>query len=173
MKILIPVDGSQLSLDALTYGLRLVREGLRARFVLANVQEPASFYEIITTRDPVAIEIASAEAGQHLLVPAAEMCRAAGVDFELEVGLGDPVNMLNEIVENYQCDAVIMGARGRGDVRSALLGSVSHRMAHDAGVPVTIVKHPEPDEDVALDADALDAKARNESVDAPAAASRG
>ena len=157
MKILIPVDGSGLALDALSHALQLVREGLSADFVLANVQEPASFYELFTTRDPEVVRVASAEAGAHMLEPAAARCREAGVAFELEVGLGDPVNTLNDIVERFQCDAVIMGAKGHGAMSSALLGSVSQRMTHDARVPVTIVKHPEFDEardsDMAGDAD--------------------
>ena len=48
MKILLPVDGTELSLHETRFALQLVREGLRASFVLANVQEPASFYEIVT-----------------------------------------------------------------------------------------------------------------------------
>ena len=50
MKILLPVDGSGLSLHEVRFALRLVKDGLKASFVLANVQEPASFYEIITAR---------------------------------------------------------------------------------------------------------------------------
>ena len=42
IKILIAVDGSALSLDAVHHVLRLVQDGLRASVVLANVQEPAS-----------------------------------------------------------------------------------------------------------------------------------
>jgi len=34
-----------------------------------------------------------------------------------------------------------MGARGRGALRSALLGSVSQHVVQQASVPVTIVKH--------------------------------
>ena len=140
MKILLPIDGSTPALAAVQHTLRLVQQGLDAELLLANVQQPATFYEMLTTRDPEVVKRASAEAGLHLLRPAAELCRAAGVAFELEVALGEPANTLNEIVDRFACDAIVMGARGHGAVSSALLGSVSQQVTHDARVPVTIVK---------------------------------
>ncbi len=140
MKILLPIDGSTPALAAVQHALHLVQVGLDAELLLANVQEPATFYEMLTTRDSEVVKRASAEAGLHLLQPAAELCRAAGVAFELEVALGDPANTLNDIIDRFQCDAVVMGARGHGAMSSALLGSVSQQVTHDAQVPVTIVK---------------------------------
>ena len=46
MKILLPVDGSEPALDAVRHALHLRREGLKASFVLATVQEPAYLYEM-------------------------------------------------------------------------------------------------------------------------------
>lgn len=140
MKILVPVDGSEVSLDAVRYAVRLQREGLRASVVLANVQEPASLYEMVVAHDIAVIERVSAEAGAHVLAPAEALLREAGVSFESEVARGDPAHTLVDILERYGCDLVLMGARGLGSMRSALLGSVSHEMLHAAGVAVMIVK---------------------------------
>lgn len=140
MKILLPLDGSEPALDAVRHALHLVREGLRAEFVIANVQEPTFLYELVLAPDAEVLERAWGAAGAHALEAGAALLQAAGIAFESEVATGDPAHTLVEIVERYGCDAVIMGARGQGRLRRAMLGSVSHEMLHAAPVPVTIVK---------------------------------
>jgi nucleotide-binding universal stress UspA family protein len=148
MKILLPVDGSEISLEAVRYAVRLARSGLRLKAVVANVQEPASLYEMVVAHDAEVIDRISAEAGTHALAPAETLLKQAGIPYESAVAKGDPAHTLVDILERYGCDMVIMGARGMGTLRSALLGSVSHEMLHAAPVPVMIVK-PEDTETVA------------------------
>jgi nucleotide-binding universal stress UspA family protein len=38
------------------------------------------------------------------------------------------------------CEQIVMGTRGLGLVPEILLGSVARRVAHEATVPVTLVK---------------------------------
>lgn len=140
MKILVPVDGSPLSLDAVRYAIGLVRQGLRAELLLANVQPPASLYEIVVAHDPDVIKDVSTGAGAHLLESARELCRAAGVPFDCEIVSGDPVRALCDLAEERGCAQIVAGAHGKGALASALLGSFSHALAHAAPVPVTIVK---------------------------------
>lgn len=143
MKILIPLDGSELALDAVHHALQLLREGLTASFVLATVQEPASMYEILLIPDAEARESVNQTVGAQALERGDALLTAAGATFEREVRSGYASTMLIEIAEDYGCDAIIMGANGKGALRSALLGSVSQAILHAATVPVTIVKHAE------------------------------
>ena len=140
MKILLPFDGSAVALDAVRFVIRLAGDGLATSVVLANVQEPASLYELMVAHDPQVIEQVSAAAGAHTLAPAQALLDAAGIGFESEVASGDPAHTLVDIVENYGCDLIVMGASGTSTLRSALLGSVSNEVLHAAGVPVMIVK---------------------------------
>ncbi len=141
LKILVAVDGSDLSLDAVRHTLALVRQGLAATVVLAHVQEPATLYEMVVSRDPDLIAAASLEAGLHLMAPARALVDAAGVPCESEVGVGDVAPTLADIAERKQCALIVIGARGQGAIASALLGSVSQALVHASPVPVTIVKH--------------------------------
>jgi len=143
MKILLPVDGSDISLEAVRFAVRLVRDGLKASMVLANVQEPASLYEMLVAHDAEVLDRISAEAGVHTMMQAEALLQQAGITYEREVAKGDPAHTLVDTLENYGCDLVVMGARGQGTLRSALLGSVSHEVLHAAGVPVMIVKPPQ------------------------------
>ncbi|MCW5223143.1 universal stress protein [Verminephrobacter aporrectodeae subsp. tuberculatae] len=158
LKILIAVDGSELSLDGVRHALTLIRQGLAATVVLAHVQEPATLYEMVTVRDPELIAAASLEAGEHLMARARALLEAAGVPCETAVGVGDVAHTLVDMIERSGCDLVIIGARGQGAISSALLGSVSQEVAHASPAPVTIVKHAEAPEAAAADNAAEDAE---------------
>jgi nucleotide-binding universal stress UspA family protein len=142
MKILLPVDGSQASLEAVRFAIRLVKQGLHATFVVANVQEPTYLYEMVLAPDAEVLEKVSGAAGNHAIEAAQGLLKAAGITFESEVASGDAGHVLVEIIERYGCAAVIMGARGMGALREALLGSVSQALVHSSPVPVTVVRLP-------------------------------
>lgn len=141
VKILVPIDGSELSLDAVRFALRLVHQGLHASFVLATVLEPSGVSELLMMPDPEAREAVNQSVGAQTLDPAAALLEAAGVQFEREVRSGYAATEIIDVAECFGCDAIIMGAGGRGVLLSALLGSASQAVLHAAAVPVTIVPH--------------------------------
>lgn len=152
MKILLPVDGSVVAMEAVRFVIRMARAGLETSVVLANVQEPATLYELVVSHDPQVIEQVSVAAGAHTLEAAQALLDEAHIPYEHEVASGDPAHTIIDILERFECDLVVMGANGMSTLRSALLGSVSNEVLHAAGVPVMIVKLNEMSEPAALDA---------------------
>ena len=143
MKILLPVDGTELSLHETRFALQLLREGLKGSFVLVNVQEPASFYEMVTADSPELIEGAALEAGEDLMAPSARLLADAGVAYETAVVQGDPAQAMVELIEQHHCDMVVMGSRALGPIRRMLEGgSVSQRLVQSSPVPVLLVPPP-------------------------------
>ena len=148
MRILLPVDGSALSLHEVRFALRLLEEGLRAEFVLANVQEPASFYEVVTAREPALIEKAAHAAGRDMLHEPARLLNQAGVRFTTTVLRGDPAQAMLDLIATHEIELVVMGTRAMGWIREALAleGSTSRRLLQHSPVPVLLVKPPVEDE---------------------------
>ena len=139
MKILLAVDGTPGSLAAVHHALRMRAEGLACEFVLANVQEPPSLYEVVMAHDPDVLSQVRRGAGADLLAPAEALLEAAGASWESEVAGGDPGHMLVDLAENYGCDAVVIGT-GPGAP-----GPVALALATHCPVPVTFVRASEPD----------------------------
>lgn len=140
MKILLAIDGSAHALQAVRWALQQAAEGLRCDWVLLNVQEPASLYEVVTAHDVDVIEQVRGAAGEDLLRPAEALVDAAGHGFESEVAGGVPEHLIIELAENYGCDAIVMGARGLGASAMGGLGAVAQAVLAQAPMPVTVVR---------------------------------
>ena len=140
MKILLAIDGSDAALQAVRWALRQAAEGLASEFVLVNVQEPASLYEVVTAHDAAVIEEVRGAAGADLLRAAEALLEAAGYGFDSEVAGGAPEHLIVELAENYGCDGIVIGARGLGEPGAGGLGSVARAVLERAPMPVTVVR---------------------------------
>jgi nucleotide-binding universal stress UspA family protein len=139
IKYLIPVDGSAQSMHAAYHAMRLVSSGLKARFVVANVQEAPNLYELVVAHDPDVLHEVSDAAGHDLIRAAVALLASANQLVEEVVVSGDPAHALLELVESHACDAVIMSAHGGGESERGL-GSVAQHLVQHCAVPVTIVR---------------------------------
>lgn len=140
MKILVPVDGSGPALEAVRHVLNLLSNGLNASLVLATAQEPVYMYEMLLPPDAAVLERVTGAVGTNALAEAEALCRAAGVPYDREIVSGDTAQAVLDLASASGCDSIVMGARGLGAVKSALLGSVSQRVLQEARMPVTVVK---------------------------------
>ena len=73
-------------------------------------------------------------------MPSAPDAEAAGRRVTLHVRVGTAASEIADCAAEQGCDAIVMGSRGLGAVGGLVLGSVAHKVAHLAPVPVTLVK---------------------------------
>ncbi|HAF11120.1 MAG TPA: universal stress protein [Candidatus Limnocylindria bacterium] len=71
---------------------------------------------------------------------ASETLAAPGRTIETLTTFGHPAEAIVEEAARFRADLVIMGSRGRGPIRSALLGSVSAEVVDRAPCPVLIAR---------------------------------
>ena len=67
---------------------------------------------------------------------------------------GHPANVILARLRDGRHDLLVMGTRGLGRVGSALLGSVSQAVLHEAEVPVLVVRAPRIQADASSEASA-------------------
>jgi nucleotide-binding universal stress UspA family protein len=137
--IVCGVDGSPESQAALRYATELADQ-LGARLVLAHVVEP-TLAAVGPNTGPMPPSFAARSEreaeGQRLLDEVAE---AGGIDHaEQHVVTGIPAERLADLADDEGAQLIVVGSRGRGPLRSALLGSVSTSLVGLARCPVLVV----------------------------------
>jgi len=146
-KILLAMDSSPHAEEALKYARDLaLRDDAQVIVVHAVFPVPAFLGEPERQR----LISHNVVEGKRVAGQAAEKLREAGVDdIIVEVLEGPPASAILRVAETRQCDLIVMGSRGHGELASLLLGSVSHRVLAHAHVPVLVVRATEEEAEVA------------------------
>ena len=142
--ILVAVDGSAHADRALTEAIDLAHASNARLTIMTAAGEPR-------TGAMVALASGAAAAlGPAMLADAERILRTAADRVPDDISVTTIVTeqpirqaILKRIDEGHH-DVVVMGSRGRGTVRSAVLGSVSHHILHHSPVPVLIVHEDAP-----------------------------
>jgi len=140
LKVLIPVDGSENAMRAVAHAVKLAQSGAALSCELLHVHQRFGVREH-AYRTHEELEKIISDQAQHALQPAQAVLSAAGVTQTTASREGDIADAIVAHAREMQCDMIVMGMRGRALVLGPVsLGSVSSRVLHDAGLPVTLVK---------------------------------
>ena len=142
LNILVAVDGSEHGAAALRTATQLADEE-HARLTVLTAVPPAPAFAQITAAGAAAladVEELMGDAGKRIRRQVEELPRDLSVTSLVVAGHADEV-ILERLREGNH-DLLVMGTRGLGRVGSALLGSVSQSVLHQAEVPVLVVHAP-------------------------------
>src|ERR687889_131721 len=82
----------------------------------------------------------SAEARGLLDAEVEQVKAAGGTVAQAHLGVGAPDREIVELAEKLGAGLIVMGSRGRGGIRRALMGSVSDSVVRHAHCPVMVVR---------------------------------
>ena len=140
LRILVPVDGSEHALHAVSQAQRFAANSKEAVEVhLLNVQPAIVSGRAQAVVGRGAVEGYYREEGEKALAPARALLEKAGSSFREHIGVGPIAETIVSYVREQHCEQVFMGTRGLGAVSGLLLGSVATQVLHQAAVPVTLV----------------------------------
>jgi nucleotide-binding universal stress UspA family protein len=142
--LIVAVDGSEAALQAAHAGLAIVHP--QADALLVTVVEPSDDALPVsgfagTVMSPQDVEdeneARTAEASKHLDAAAAALGLHAGQTLILH---GVPGMAICDIAAERSARAIVMGSRGHGRIKRALLGSVSDYVLRNSPCPVVITR---------------------------------
>ena len=134
--IVCGIDDSDGARRAARVADELARD-LGARLVLVHVAPPARSMMYGTPIDPEPFQRQTLEAARQLLDDVERRCNAGNVTRRAE--LGAPTEVLMRVLADEHGDLLVVGTRGAGALRSALVGSVAHQMLALSPCPVVVV----------------------------------
>lgn len=139
-RILVPVDGSETSTQALVAALNLAREGDGRVRILHVLDELAYLTGYEATGDVLRL---AREYAEKVLDDALQVARAAGVpaDAKLAEAAGQRLgDVVASEARGWEADLVVVGTHGRRGMSRVLLGSGAEQVIRTAPVAVLTVR---------------------------------
>jgi nucleotide-binding universal stress UspA family protein len=143
-RLLVPLDGSPPARHALAEAIDLAKSNNARLTVMTVVPEPSAWAALGAVDAPINLRELNEQvehAYQRILDAAVE---TVPQDLPVKTLLkhGAPGAAILGEVAAHDHDLIVMGSRGRGELRSLLLGSVSRHVLHESAIPVLVVHVP-------------------------------
>ncbi len=145
-KILVAVDGSDLSYKSVDYALDLAQKySAKVKIVTVMDKPSETLVTQASTFTPQSIknyEESMEKTHEKILLKATEKAKKLNpkMDVTKELLEGSPAEKIVEKTKTESFDLIVMGNRGLGGIKEFLLGSVSDKVADLSPCPVLIIK---------------------------------
>lgn len=139
MKILLAIDGSEVSLravQALIDHVQWFRD--RPEIHLLHVHAPIPVGLALKHVSPETLDRHYREEGEAELASALSLLQTAGLGVTPHIHVGQPAEVIVHQARELGCNLICLGSHGRGAVASAVLGSVAAKVLHLSPVPVML-----------------------------------
>lgn len=137
-KILVPVDGTPESADAVRHALAIVAER-GGELHLLNVQLPVESGHARLFVDAQTLHDWYRDEGEQALAPARALCAEAGVECQCHVIVGRLAETIVRYAREQHCGLIVMRKHPQGALANLLLGSVCEEVLARSRIPVSVL----------------------------------
>jgi len=139
-RILIPIDGSQLSLKAAKQGVYIASK-LESRVMFLHVVDVRTIQtSSLAGTDPDTLRARLRNIAERYLNEAAGLAEEENITFENQIREGLPAEDILKEIEEKKIDLVIMGSKGMSGAHRVVIGSTAEEVVRWSTCPVLIVK---------------------------------
>lgn len=143
-RILVPTDGTELSIKAVVEAARLASR-LGSKLLLLHVRSPIDARHhpeggALTHLPPEVIQAEIEDDERHVLDAAVRTAAESGVAAEVAFTAAyKPAEAINRVCREQGCDLIVMASHGRGRLAELVVGGTTHKVLTNAPVPVLVV----------------------------------
>ncbi len=144
--LMIPVDGSREAMEALRCAQTFSPNAqihLVHCFTIPQLSYPGTGMSV-GHEFTQAAEKALREEGTQILERSAAIVAPWCTQIFQHLEQGDPASVILSLAKEHSAGLIIIGSRGLGGFREHMLGSVSHRVVHQAKCPTLVIQSPLP-----------------------------
>ena len=138
-KILVPVDGSDISYRALDSALFL-SERLGSKITAIHVIEKVPTVYIQSQKILDEILETHKNESQKILDECSSIATKKGIAISTTLLEGNPASKILEFSQMEKYEVIIIGSRGMGHFKELILGSVSSKILHHSLCPVLLIR---------------------------------
>lgn len=142
--VLVPVDGSPLSQEALRHALEKFPDAVIIAFHVVNIYEPG--YDVNDTSISELLRGAGKwdeierKAAEHLLSEAEGIAAEYDREIDTDSDIGDPQRLIPDYARENAIDHIVMGVHGRPEADRSLVGRVAEIVFFRSPASVTIIR---------------------------------
>ena len=135
-KILVPLDGSQISFEGLEKAFYLAKQcGAIVTGLCVTFLPPKLAFESVNSLDS-----STRKNLDQILEKAKAHAEKNEIDFHGEILLGSPGQKILSYADKWKFDLIVMGSRGAGSKDESFIGSVANEVLHNSIIPILIIK---------------------------------
>jgi len=132
MKLLVPIDGSSASVNAVKKSIEIARKhDFSIKIVSVVDPSPLNFDDELQGK--------LIEYRNRLLNSIVERLDFSGIDIKTELLVGEPHIEILKAARDEKVDLIVIGNRGFSKIKRFFLGSVAQRVISEAPCPVLVI----------------------------------
>ncbi|AWB09917.1 Nucleotide-binding universal stress protein, UspA family [Thermodesulfobium acidiphilum] len=138
MKILVAVDGTKYSREAVLWAVKIAKKEKDAKIIALYVERQLSREDYLLSDDEIDLKIE--KKANDIFVKSFEDIDIEGVEVERIVERGSPASKILDVSDREDVDLIVVGNRSRSGISNFFLGSVSDKVFTYSVRPVLVVK---------------------------------
>ncbi|HEM56541.1 MAG TPA: universal stress protein [Thermodesulfobium narugense] len=137
MKILVAVDGTKYSREAVLWAVKIAKKEKDAKIIALYVERQLSREDYLLSDE---IDLKIEKKANDIFVKSFKDIDIEGVEVERIVERGSPASKILDVSDREDVDLIVVGNRSRSGISNFFLGSVSDKVFTYSVRPVLVVK---------------------------------